>query len=289
MLHDRNPMLVVMADKYLLREHARSQGVATVPLLHVTEDPESIPFETLPPDCMIKASHGSGWNIMRRNGEFFTYGNGIAFGVGDEDQQAQVQQRLQLSRDEVVDICKQWLQQKYSPGQWAYSRMIPRVLVEEVLQPRCGDELMDYRFYTFDGVVKAINVGSPSYRRDNLNAFFRPDWEPIKLTRYREKLPDPLPAKPETLEQMLDIASRLGKGIDFARIDLYDTEKGVMVGEMTAYPEGGNREAPSGCPRLNWWLGRQWKMPLRRELSVRGYIVSSLTDAVQRRLPLWQS
>jgi hypothetical protein len=282
MSHDRNPMLVVMSDKFLVREHARSCSVATAPLFHVAEKAEGIPFKALPPDCMVKASHGSGWNLLRRKGEFYSFGNGAMF-APLEDKSSRAPQPGRLDEDEVNAVCRHWLETNYCGQQWAYSRMTPRILVEGLLAPRGGGELMDYRFYTFDGVVKAINVGSPSYRRDNLNAFFSPDWTPMKLTRYREKLPQLLPEKPERLPEMLEAAKRLGDGIDFARIDIYDTTIGVVLGEMTAYPEGGNREAPSGCPRLNWWLGRQWNMPFRKELSVRHHMVETLFGSVMRR------
>jgi hypothetical protein len=266
MQHDRNPMLVVTQDKYLVRGHARSRGVATARLIHVAERVESMPFAALPSDCMIKASHGCGWNILRTGGAFFDYANGADFGAG-ADGRGMRSTQAPLSAEEVAATCRHWLRQNYSPGEWAYTRMKPRILAEELLQSRRGGELMDFRCYAFDGVVKAISVGSPSYRRDKLNVFFDPDWTPIRLTRYRERLPDPLPAKPDVLREMLEAAARLGRGLDFARIDLYDTTKGVVVGEMTAYPEAGHAEAPSGCPHLNRWLGKQWKVPLRNKWS----------------------
>jgi hypothetical protein len=38
---------------------------------------------------------------------------------------------------------------------------------------------------------------------------------------------------------MLNLAKSLSEGIDFIRVDLYCTDKGIKFGELTNYPEGG--------------------------------------------------
>ena len=106
--------------------------------------------------------------------------------------------------------------------------------------------------------MKAINIGSRTYRREKLNVFFYPDWSEIKLTAYKDAVPDPLPAKPDNLTEMIQIAERLGKGLDFIRVDMYDTTDGLVLGEMTVYPERGARRTPTACPKFNRWLGSQW-------------------------------
>jgi len=59
---------------------------------------------------------------------------------------------------------------------------------------------------------------------------------------------------------MIDAAQKLGQDIDFARIDLYNTTKGIILGEMTIYPERGIIATPTACPAFNKWLGDQWKL-----------------------------
>ena len=120
---------------------------------------------------------------------------------------------------------------------------------------------MDYRLFTFDGKVRAISVGSPTYRRKEWNVFLTPEWEVIPLSSYSEALPLQIPRKPSGLKKMLEAASRLGEGIDFARIDLYVAKEGIRLGEITLYPEGGDRNTPTACPRFNRWLGDFWRHP----------------------------
>lgn len=256
MRFDRNPLLPAVQDKYTVRQYAAERGVEAAKLLHVTDDPATIPFDRLPPDYMIKATHGCGWNIVCRGGRLSGFGDGSGKTGGS------------LDRGEVVRECRRWLSLKHRPQEWAYQVMQPKIIIEELLVPKEGADLKDYRFYTFQGTVKAINVGSPNFRRDHLNAFFDPEWSLIPLSRYAESLPSPLPRRPECLGEMLAAAEQLGKGIDFVRVDLYDTRDGVRLGELTVYPQGGIRESPTGCPLMDGWLGRQWRMSAAGEAAV---------------------
>lgn len=275
MRFDRNPLLITLQDKFAVREYANTRGVATARLYHVTEDPHTIPFESLPPRYMIKASHGWGWNIACSDSRLLLFGDGSGVAASPTAAAPQTSVR-QLSRSEAVSVCQSWLRDRHSVTEWAYQHIRPQIIVEEFLTPRQGSELHDYRMYTFDGVVKAINVGSPSYRRDNLNAFFYPDWTLIPLSHSLEELPHELPARPERLNELITAASRIGGEIDFARVDLYDTNQGVVLGEVTVYPQGGTRRSPSGCPRLDRWLGQQWRMHLTTRMAVRAMNIATV-------------
>jgi hypothetical protein len=168
--------------------------------------------------------------------------------------------KYEVSRAQVIQMCREWLTQKHFKNEWAYQYIKPKILVEELLVSKDNKELKDYRMYTFHGVVKAISVGSATFRRYNKNVFFDRNWKEFKLTTYKETRQDSLPEIPAGLEEMIDVAQKLGEGIDFARIDLYDTEQGVVLGEMTMYPEGGMRDSPASCPIFNKWLGDCWKL-----------------------------
>jgi len=218
------------------------------PLIQVARRAAQVRFNRLPPDCFIKASHGCTWNLLRRDGKLYPFGDGSG-GL-----------RRALSGLRSRHIIAQWLATARREPEWAYTVKPRHVLVEELLQPRSGAELMDYRLSTFDGRVRAINVGSADYRRTGCNVFLDPHWKPMPLTSYRESLPDPLPGRPDNLAVMLDIAGRLGTGLDFVRVDLFDTTRGVLLGEMTVYPQGGGADTPTTCPDFNHWLGRQWQL-----------------------------
>lgn len=286
---EHDPKFVLLQDKLAVRDYAAERGVRTAPLLHVTDDPRTIPFSELPPDYMIKATHGSGWNIICRNSRHYLFGNGCDL-VESLDLQSSIAtgSRPSLSHDEVISVCRRWLATTYTPAEWAYRHIPPRIVVEPLLRPRRGSELFDYRFYTFNGEVKAINVDSPRYLRDKLEAVFDVDWNLVELSRLDEKLPPELPERPATLDQMIAAAGRLGAGVNYARIDLYDEADGIVLGEITIYPQAGAPGTPTLCPQFNRRLGEHWPMTLtqRSQVAVWNAVVFArhLIDRVRIRL-----
>jgi hypothetical protein len=262
MLYDRNPLHPLLLDKVAVKEFAAARGVASARSIHVTADPEDIPFGDLPPNCFLKANHASAWNYLRHEGEWYFFGYGAKLMNFDGTLVPEKERSPFLIEERgLLDQCREMLLSRYSKLEWAYHRISPRIVIEELLQPIKGGELMDYRFYTFDGMVAAISVGSPCYRREERNVFLTPEWEVIPLSSYLEALPEQIPERPAMLKELIEAAGRLGEGIDFARIDLYETAQGIRLGEMTLYPEGGDRNTPTSCPRFNHWLGSFWKAP----------------------------
>lgn len=259
MSNARNPHFITLVDKHAVKLFARTRGVQSAELYYVTEIPDSIPFSQLPSTYFLKANHGCGWNIICEYNQHYWFGHGIAIGSPPRTlAECPLSADYKLTQAETLYECNYWLRQRYSSDEWAYTMIPPKIIVEETLASSDHGELKDYRMYTFHGIVKAINVGSPRYRSEWQNVFFTPDWQAITLTKYIESLPDPLPSQPPRLTEMIDIAARLAHDLDFARIDLYDTTKGIMLGEVTLYPDGGRSPSPTGCPVFNQWLADQW-------------------------------
>lgn len=259
MIFDRNPLFITLQDKYLVREYASSKGIKTPDLYFVTDRPETIPFGELPSRYLIKANHGCKWNILCFDSKFYRFKDGKDLVNQDGSfLNKHSASKCEIDKAEVILMCKKWLSRKYSRNEWAYKHITPKIVIEEFLRPHEGNDLCDYRMYTFQGEVKAINIGSAVLRRHNENVFFDKNWKEIKLTHYQEALPDPLPEKPACFAEMIVAARTLGEGIDFLRMDFYDTTKGVILGEITVYPGGGR--LLTSCPVFNKWLGDQWKI-----------------------------
>lgn len=260
--HDSIELVAAFQDKFRVKDFVRQHGVRVANILQVTEVPNSIAFGNLPADCIIKPNHGSGWAILRKNSRYFRSGTNQF--VLDEFGELLPETNLifhELKEEQVVGQCEQWLQSRYSKLERSYHVIPPVIIVEEMLCSASGGEMKDYRFYTYRGKVRAISIGSPTYRKRQLNAFLSPEWNLIPLTKYKEELPTPLPDPPSRLPEMLDIASTLGARFDFVRVDLYDTSQGVVFGEFTFYPQAGDPDTPTTCKRFNRWLAYGW--PLR--------------------------
>lgn len=266
MKHDRNPLLVTVQDKYLVRQWALSRGVETVPLLQMAENADAFEIGTLPPDCFVKASHGCGWNLLRREGVFYEFGNGTAF----VDDQGLPQPATALASRRVDDaacraLWRKWLGQKYLAAEWAYQLMTPRLLAEPVMAQKGNGPQRLYRLFTMAGVVQAIAVGGPVFvRTESDYLVFDRDWTRIRMPGERPPVDEAaLGERPQTLPDMLEIARRLGSELDFVRIDLFDTPQGAILNEMTVYPSGGQPGRPFVSATHNRWLGRLWTLPGR--------------------------
>ncbi len=123
-----------------------------------------------------------------------------------------------------------------------------------------GGFLIDYRCHTFDGVVKAVEIDSPMFR-NNEGMIVDRNGKPFRLTHYRYKHPNPPHEIPGNFCEIVRAAEKLGKGLDYILVDLYNTTKGIALGEMTIYPYGGGMNIPTGCPIFDRWLGDQWVLP----------------------------
>lgn len=250
MRYDRNPVFIEIQDKYKVKLYAQSHGVRTAETYYVTDHPESIPFDSLPENYVIKATHGCGWNVFCKDGKLYLF----------EHDDPSSPTRTSLTQDDCIQLCHAWLKSTYSKKQWAYQHIVPQIVVEEQLHQHGGGALIDYRFYTFDGKVEVIQFDSSIYR-ENESVFFNKNWQEIELSIYRNRIPGPIPAKPENLQEMINTAEKLGEGIDFVRVDLYNTTRGVVLGEMTIYPEAGMLNRPTVDKFFNNWLGDQWILP----------------------------
>ncbi len=256
MKFDRNPLFVEVSDKYKVKAYAEARGVRSAKTIYVTDQPETIPFDSLPDSYFIKATHGCGWNILCKDGKYFIYKT--EFNTSNSDEM----RKFELTRAQVLEKCKSWLTTVYSKRQWAYKCIKPLIMVEELFSPQyAGEELLDYKVYTFNGVAKVINILGPTIRKKNENVLLDPNWQEYILIHDKYNRPSTLPRKPDNLKEIIDSAEKLGKGIDFVRVDFYNTDKGIFLGEMTIYPEGGRQNSPSFDPEFNKWLGAQWILP----------------------------
>jgi hypothetical protein len=260
MLRDRRPLLVTLADKAAVREHVagivgheylpRSFGLLTGPTELWRLD--------LPTSFVVKPTHGSG-------------------AVVAVHPEAPADARLphpdhhwmcteihpdSFDRPAFEALARAWLRRVHGHGpnrEWAYSFVPPRLLVEEFLVDADGGIPHDYKFFVFHGRCQYVQVDTGRFDRHTQD-FFLPSWQKLPMSG---GLPwaDPVPARPQRLDEMIAIAERLAVDTDFVRVDLYALPDRVVFGEMTSYPAGG--DSPFFPPSYNAEFGRHWTVPAR--------------------------
>ena len=68
--------------------------------------------------------------------------------------------QFRLTEARLMKYCREMLVTFYSKLEWAYHLIRPRILIEEKLTSRGRGELMNYRLFTFHGIIRAISKGS---------------------------------------------------------------------------------------------------------------------------------
>jgi teichuronopeptide biosynthesis TupA-like protein len=232
-LRVRDPVLQQLSDKLSMRDYiAERLGPESLPVLLAVGKRASELGQRRGP-FVLKANHGSDMVTIVAPGDL-------------------------LSREQLVRA-DAWLTVDYAwtDLEWGYLGARRLLLVEEFLQgPAPGEPPPDYKLFTFHGEVQMIQTVSGRFA-DYSEVLRRPDWSPIpgmyvNMPRTAEPAEDP----PETLELMLRWAGELGRDLDFVRVDLYDVNGQLKVGELTPYPTGGNLAFTPAS--IDAWLGGLW-------------------------------
>lgn len=206
------------ADKYAVREYVVQLGAeyALNELYGKWDDASDIDFDKLPNKFVLKTNHGCNTVII-------------------------VKDKSKLNRKKVVKQLNKWLNYKYGivAGQLHYLRIKPCIIAEKFLEDgSANNALIDYKIFCFDGRVESICVHSGrNLETHDFNVeVYDKDWKelPVSLRASGNSF-----SKPESLDTMIQVCEKLGKGIPFVRIDFYEIEGKAIFGEMTFTPGSG--------------------------------------------------
>lgn len=238
-LYDRNPLYTTMVDKYEAKRYVSNilGEEYIIPNIGIYENFSDINFDILPNKFVIKCTHDSGGNIICKDKE-------------------------QLNLKEVEKKLKHCLERNYfyANREWPYKNVKPRILIEKYMASEEQPELIDYKFFCFNGEPKLIYVSQGLEQHStarisfadmnyNMTNFYRNDYKPF------EKLPD----KPKNFEKMKEFARKLSKGITFIRVDFYEINSKLYFGELTFFPCSGFIPfVPEEYDRI---LGERLKLP----------------------------
>jgi len=227
-LNCRDPRLTSLVDKYEVRRYVESKVGAKhlIPLLGVYENPSEIEFHKLPARFVLKATHGSGWNILCR----------------DQAQLDVPAARITMTKWQATNF--------YRVGrEWAYLAVPPRILCEEMITDAHDNPPPDYKFFCFHGKPCFIQVDLDRFSGHRRN-MYDSEWQLLPLEFEYPSEPNQVPP-PANLSEMLQIAARLSEDFPFVRVDLYSVLGKVYFGELTFYPEKGvGRFRPAAYDRV---------------------------------------
>lgn len=231
-LYDRREVLAFTCDKLRVKEEARQLGMDTPDTLWSGTDLRDAADLPLPQHWVLKPNHRTAL---------------VHFGSGPMSQQEAAR---------LASMTEGWLHDFLGRelGEWAYSAARQMLFIEEAVRDRDAHPL-DYRVYTFGGRVGCIQVDDTF--SSHTRRFYTPMWEPLDV-RQRVALAEPIDA-PAGLHTMIGWAKEFGKRFDFMRVDFYDVDGRVLLGELTPYPCGGL--VPFEPTSFDAELGRGWSLP----------------------------
>ncbi len=121
--------------------------------------------------------------------------------------------------------------------EWVYEDIYPKILAEEFLVPAEGKDLIDYKFFVFNGKVK-FGFSAHNRNKDVRFYVFDKNYNHIDC-EYCYLGYKKTPKKPSNWNKLVEVAEKVGKHFDFCRVDLYNTTKGVKIGEITFFSQTG--------------------------------------------------
>ena len=217
MLFDQDPQKTILSDKLHVKDAATAllgEG-SVVPVLQVADSFDRLRLEGLPKAFVLKTNHDSGGVQLVRD-----------VAAWDQSKSREFFER-RLSRPYGVN-----------KGEWQYQGIQRRIFVEELIDDGRGETPDDFKLHCVDGevgFVQRISERASGGTETILDA----EGQDLRIhldQNFRRIAAAPLP---KNWPQMIEVARLLSRGFKYVRVDLYDVNGRVLVGELTFTPKAG--------------------------------------------------
>lgn len=206
------PLKSVCTDKLLMKKYIQNilGEDISVPTLFVYNNINEIEWDKLPNKFIIKCNHDSGSTIVCKDKSKFDKANCV----------------LKLNK---------WLSTDFTfrNGFESHYHWIDRkIIVEELLEDENQKEsLYDYKFWCFNGEPKLYTINDGHGHGDIM--YYKMDDSEYNLynisnnSKYK---------KPNNFNLMVEYSKKLSKLFKFVRVDFYEVNNKVYLGELTFTP-----------------------------------------------------
>ncbi len=207
-----------LVDKVQVKDYVakRVGSQYVIPTLEVWDSPNDIDIEKLPNEFVMKCNHDSGSLILCR----------------DKNELNVADARESLSKVFRADY---YLTGRETP----YKYVKRKIFAEELIKSEHGKDLLDYKFFCFNGEPRVFKVDFDRFVDHHANYYdieknllpFGEVWPPFDHSKVIEF--------PDNYDEMVDVARKLSDGLPFARVDLYNNDGRILFGEITLFPTSG--------------------------------------------------
>ena len=212
-LNDRKKVYTTMVDKYEAKKYV-SKIIGEeyiIPTYGIYNSFDSINFDVLPDQFVIKCTHDSGGLIICKD-------------------------KKTLDIKKAKRIIEKHFNRKYYYiwREWPYKNVKPRIIVEKYLEDNNNQSMQDYKFFCFNGVPKImyLSEGLEDHSTATMS-FFDMNFNEVDCKRKDYALFKYKPQKPKNFEKMKKFAAILSKNIPHLRVDFYEINGHLYFGELT--------------------------------------------------------
>lgn len=218
-VYDSTPLKTLLADKYCVREWVAEKigDKYLIPLLGVWSSFDEIDFGKLPNSFVLKANHGSGWNIIVRDKN--------TFDIANAKRKFDLWMKMNFAYHSALEL--------------HYKDIVPKIIAEEYLENNSGN-LVDYKVHCFGGRAAYIQYIGGRANGEAKEGWFDRNWNLMDFGGGNYPQIDDEIQKPENLDLLLTLSETLAKPFSYVRVDFYVLNDGTFkFGEMTFTPAGG--------------------------------------------------
>ena len=240
-LYDRKDIYTTMVDKYEVKKYVADiiGEEYIIPTLGVWDKFDDIDFDALPNQFVLKCTHDSGGLVI----------------IKDKAKLNKVQAKKKIEKSLKTNY--------YLVGrEWPYKNVPRKIIAERYMEDRETQELRDYKFFCFNGEVKALFVATD---RGNINEETKFDFydENFNHLPFLNGHPNAIKEikKPINFDKMKELASKLSKGIPQIRVDFYEIDGGIYFGELTFFHHSGL--TPFKPEEWDYKFGEYIKLPIK--------------------------
>jgi hypothetical protein len=211
-VYDRNSLYTQLVDKYEVRKYIKEKigEEYLIPSLGIWNYFDEVDFGQFPNQFVLKCTHDSGGLVVCKDKSKFD---------------------KKMARKKIEHCLKR--NYFINHREWPYKNVRPRILAEQYIIDESGYELKDYKFFCFDGKVKALFIATDR-GADTKFDFYDAKFNHLPFTNGHSNAGKSI-QKPRNYEDMIRIAEELSQGIPHVRVDLYNVDGKILFGEMTFY------------------------------------------------------
>lgn len=218
-IYDSTPLKTRCADKIQLHDYCKEKlGVdLCIPIIKVYDKVDDINWDELPNQFVIKCNHGSGMNII-------------------------VENKSKLNISEAEEELNKYMADDFAfhnAYEMHYHDIPHKVFVEEYMNDG-HDDLIDYKFSCFNGEPKILQVMSERFHGKLRFNYYDMNFKPLYYSRNDHPANyNIIDKKPDTFDIMTICAKVLSEDFKYVRVDFYEINGKVYLGELTFTPGAG--------------------------------------------------